>query len=162
MNASLIISIASAGAAAAAVIVSITAVISSNRVAATQMFLELRKSHNDVQSKMDLRYHDNNWNPLEDIDARKSLEKYWLCTLTEWYATVKLNGGKFKQLWNEFYVPAIAGGLRNKPLRIVLWEMLYGKPGSTFSGFRQEFGLTIEKIYKDAYHKELREDINNL
>jgi hypothetical protein len=110
---------------------------------------------------MDIRYHDNNWNPLEDNDARKSLEKYWLCTLTEWYATVKLNGGKFEKLWDEFYVPAIVGGLRNKPLCIVLWEMLYGNPGSTFSGFRQEFGSTIETIYKNAFHKELREDINN-
>ncbi|NLD25860.1 MAG: hypothetical protein GX661_00715 [Acholeplasmataceae bacterium] len=158
MDVSLIISLVAAAAGVAAVIVAAIALTSSNSVARTQIFLDLRKAHNEVQSKMDDRYHDNEWNPLENEVGRKSIEKYWLHTLSEWYATKKLNKGKFDDLWHEYYVPAIASGLRNKPIRIVLWNMLYGKPGSTFSGFRKEFGQTIEEIYRATYHKELKDD----
>lgn len=158
-NLTLAISIASGLAAIAAVIVSVIALSSTNRVAETQIFLELRKAHNEVHGQMDIRYHDNNWDPTADPNAMKTLEKYWLHTLTEWYSTKILNKGKFRNLWNDYYSRAIAGGLRNKPLRIVLWNMLYGKPGSTFSGYREEFGKTIETIYKQTFHKDLKDDI---
>ncbi len=159
INASILISIIGAGVSLTAVMVSIVALVATNKVAATQLFLSLRNSHDEIHSKMDSRYHDDNWNPLEEKDACKTIEKIWLHTFSEWFATVKLNKGNFKSLWTDYYKPAIAGGLRNKPLRIVLCNMLDGKPGSSFSGFRDEFGATIEELYRDTYKKELKEDI---
>jgi hypothetical protein len=108
---------------------------------------------------MDARYHDASWDPRTDPEALRTLERYWLHTLTEWYTTTRLNHGAFSEVWNEFFEKAVAGGMRNRPLLVTLWELMYGRPGSTFSGFRKEFGDTIEAIYKKTYHKELRDSV---
>jgi hypothetical protein len=145
--------------AIAAAIIAALALNRAKQIARTQLFVDLRRSHAETQAKMDSRYHDDNWDPRSEPDAMRTLQRYWLHTVTEWFATTKLNSGDYSDIWESFYIHAIAGGLRNKPLRIALWEMLYGQPGSSFSGFRQEFGITIESIYKKTYSKELRDSI---
>lgn len=146
------------GAIAAAIIAGF-ALGRATQIARTQLFIDLRRSHSEVHARMDARYHDDNWDPRSDQHALRTLQSYWLHTITEWLATTKLNSGKYSDVWNEFYVPAVTGALRNKPLRIALWDMLYGTPGSSFSGFRKEFATTIEAIYKEEYNRELRDSI---
>ena len=155
----LAIAICSAIASIATVIVAALALNRTTQIARTHLFVDLRRSHAETYAKMDPRYRDAKWDPRKDPEAMRTLERYWLHTLTEWFATQKLNAGAFSDVWKDFYEKAIAGGLRNKPLRISLWEMLYGQPGSTFSGFRQEFGTTIESLYKREYKQELRDSI---
>ncbi len=146
--------------ALAATIVAVFALNRASQISRTQLFLDLRRSHAEAQAKMDPRYHDESWDPRKDADGMRSLERYWLHALTEWYTTTKLNGGKDKHVWTGFYVPALVGGLRNKPLRIALWEMLYGSPGSSFAGFRKEFGDAIESIYKSQYKMDFRDSLS--
>ncbi len=145
--------------AIAAPVIAALAFNRAKQIARTQLFVDLRRSHAEMQANMDARYHDAAWDPRAEPDAMRTLQRYWLHTVTEWFATTRLNKGNYSDIWDTFYVPAITGGLRNKPLRIALWEMLYGQPGSSFSGFRKEFGEAIEAIYKKEYHKELRDSI---
>lgn len=156
---SLIVACASAVASIAAVIVSYLALAKTKQIAATSLFVELRRAHSEVHSKMDPRYHDGSWDPRADPEAMRTLERYWLQTLTEWYTTTRLNQGAFDNVWHEFFEKAVAGGMRNRPLLVALWQLMYGKPGSTFSGFRTEFGNEIEAIYKRTYNKELRDSV---
>lgn len=156
---SLVVACASATASIAAVVVSYLALIKTKQIAATSLFIELRRAHSEIHAKMDPRYHEESWDPRSDSEAMRTLERYWLQTLTEWYTTTRLNGGAFSGVWSEFFEKAVAGGMRNRPLLIALWELMYGRPGSSFSGFRKEFGDSIEAIYKKTYHKELRDSI---
>ena len=145
--------------ALAAVIMAYLAWKTSEEVAAVQIFLDLRKSYSEVLGQMDSRYHDGTWDPRAETNrsAMRTLEKYWLHTFTEWFATTKLNKGKFSYLWQDFYQKAILGGLRNEPLRITLCEMLYGgNRESTFSGRSEEFGAEMERLYVSGFGKELR------
>src|SRR5207244_21630 len=103
-----------------AVILAFFAWQTAEQVARVQIFLDLRKSHAEVQARMDPRYHEKGWDPTTDRDAMRTLERYWLHTFTEWFATTRLNSGKFRDVWNDFYAKAILGGLRNQPLRITL------------------------------------------
>lgn len=150
--------------ALAAVIMAYLAWRTAEEVAAVQIFLDLRKSYSEVLGQMDGRYHDGTWDPRTETDrmAMRTLEKYWLHTFTEWFATTKLNKGKFSYLWQDFYQKAILGGLRNEPLRITLCEMLYGSRDSTFSGRSDEFGTEMERLYVSGFGKELRDGIQVL
>lgn len=146
------ISIAALGTAAAiaAVIMAYLAWRTSEQVAAVQLFLELRQYHAQVQSRMDPRYHDPSWEPGSDAAAMKTLEQYWLHTFTEWYATNRLNRGKFRNIWQDFFARAVTGGLRNVPLRKALCQM-----DSTFSGHRRQFLEEISSLCYDAYGERL-------
>lgn len=155
----LIVAFCSAISSIAAVIVSALALIRTKQIAKTNLFVELRKSHAEVHAQMDPRYHDASWDLRTEPAALRTLERYWLQTFTEWYATTLLNKGAFADVWDEFLARAVAGGMRNRPLLIALWGMMYGQPGSSFSGFRKEFGDAIESIYKKHHHKELRDSI---
>jgi hypothetical protein len=158
-NLTIIVAAISAIGAIVAAIVAVMALNRMTEIARAQLFVDLRRSHAETQAKMDVRYHDETWDPRIDPEAMGTLQRYWLHTTTEWFATTRLNEGRYSDIWNSFYIPAITGGLRNKPLRIALWEMLYGKPGSSFSGFRKQFGATIEEIYKGEYHQEFRDSL---
>jgi hypothetical protein len=137
-------------AAIAAVSMAYFAWRTSEQVAAVQLFLELRQYHAQVQSRMDSRYHDPSWEPSSDAAAMKTLEQYWLHTFTEWYATTRLNKGKFNYIWRDFFEKAVVGGLRNAPLRKALCQM-----DSTFSGHRKQFLEEISSLCYSAYNERL-------
>ena len=44
---------------------------------------------------------------------------YWHHTFDEWYVTNHLNHKHMKELWDEFYAPAILSGMRHEGLRVV-------------------------------------------
>jgi hypothetical protein len=141
--------------AVAGAFVAVLALKTANQVASTNMFLELRRSYLEIQAGLDPQYREENWEPRDHPEAMRSLEKYWLHTFTEWFATTRLNKsklawlfiGRLAWLWKEFYSKAIVGGLRNEPLRITLCDMLYGDPGSGFSGLKEDFMKEMESLY---------------
>jgi hypothetical protein len=142
--------------AAAGAFVAALALTTANHVASTNMFLELRRSYLETEEKLDPRFRDKGWNPRDDPEAMRTLEKYWLHTFTEWFATTRLNKtwlgwpfkGRLDWLWKQFYSKAIVGALRNEPLRFTLGDMLYGDPGSTFSGLKEDFKKEMESLYQ--------------
>ncbi|HSS76708.1 MAG TPA: hypothetical protein VLV54_08170 [Thermoanaerobaculia bacterium] len=159
----LAIIIAAAGSigALAAVIMAYLAWSTAEDVARVQVFLDLRKSYFTIFAQMDKRFHDSSWDPRAETDrtAMQTLEQYWLHAFTEWFVTTKLNKGKFSDIWREFYKKAILGGLRNKPLRITICEMLYGSRSTTFSGRHEEFAAVIERLYVSEFGNKLCEGI---
>ena len=155
---------------------------SAKDVAAAQLFLDLRKSYEEVLGDLPAEVHMPDWDPRDTKDADAAAERrkgeslqkvqaYWTIAFTEWFATQELRSakgkiplltkrkGSFSFLWEGFYRGAIAGGLRNEPLRRVLCEMLYGYPGSTFSGYRETFAKAIDSLYTQRYNEPLREGV---
>lgn len=122
----------------------------SSDIVKTQIFMELRKSYLEVLSRIDHRYINHDWDPRsESPDIIIPLRDYWYQTFNEWYVTNKLNNTKYVDLWNNFYERAVAGGLKNRPLRIIGCELFNG--GSSFSGFKNEFKREIKRIYEKEY-----------
>lgn len=120
----------------------------SDDIVRTQIFMELRKSYLEVLSRLDARYHDEDWDPRnEEQKYQNPLKDYWYQTFNEWYVTNILNEGKYKSLWTDFYAKAVIGGLRNKPIRIIGCDLFNG--ASTFSGYKQQFKTEIKRIYHE-------------
>ncbi len=153
-----------------AAIVALSALRTAKQVARTQLFLELRRSHGEIQAKMDRNYHIDGWEPTPE--ERKTLEPYWLQTCTEWFAITQLNKSWFfwrigrlgewlpgPWLWKGFYRKAIDGALKHKPLRDTLYYMLSGEkgdePGSTFSGQAEAFEKEIWNLMSSDQRSEM-------
>jgi hypothetical protein len=122
-----------------------------------QLFLTLRDRHSDVQKDMPKGphpandYHDPKWwpNPNEEKDKKdfESIERYWYQTFDEWITTKKMHPFWFKPLWTKFYKEAIYKGLRNRPIRRVLYVMIKNRR-SSFSGLDEELVTDMEALYK--------------
>lgn len=116
------------------------------------IFLSLRSHYGDFYSRLhagieDLQYWDEltlpkSWNAYSE--KQKLLAKeYWIISFNEWFVARKFASGSDISLWEEFYGPAIASGLRHYVLRRGLEEQVK----SRYSFGRDEH-LFIRDIYK--------------
>ena len=71
---------------------------------------------------------------------------YWHHTFDEWYVTNHLNHKHMKELWDEFYAPAILSGMRHEGLRVVLFSMIEAE--DEFGEYRRSFGDAIKRLWK--------------
>ena len=119
-----------------------------------QLFLTLRDRHEKIHKEMPKGpppandYHDPKWwpDPKEKGDF-ENIEHYWYQTFDEWFTTKKMHPLWFKPLWTKFYKEATYKGLRNRPIRRVLYVMIKNRR-SSFSGLDKEFVTDMEALYK--------------
>lgn len=139
----------------AAFVLSCIALFTTASVARAQFYLELRKRFDEVNKKLPRRppgpndYHDTDWRPTPEKDTEdfKSIERYWYHTFDEWFTTKVLPRWPFRRMWTVFFERAIFEGLKNTPIRHVLYCMIVAKHTS-FSGHSKEFLDDMAAVYK--------------
>jgi hypothetical protein len=141
---------AETAAAIAATVVALAAFLLSWRsdrraqlLARTQMFLELRTTFLDVYQR--LPSFDK---PASDYtsEEKAAVLAYWHHAFDEWYVTNHLDPKHMKDLWNEFYAPAILAGMRHEGLREVLFDMIDSE--DELGEYRRSFGNAMKKLWE--------------
>ncbi len=142
--------------AMAAFILSCAALYTTASVARAQLYLELRKRFAEINNQLPRKppgpkdYHDQTWRPDpgndEDKEAFSKIERYWYHTFDDWFTTRVLPRWPFRRLWKAFYRRAIFEGLKNVPIRYVLYRMLRDNRTS-FSGRSKQFEQDLTALY---------------
>jgi len=149
--------------ATAAFILSCIALYTTASVARAQLYLELRNRFTEINNQLPRKppgpkdYHDKTWHPKPDKDEDKEafakLERYWYHTFDEWLTTKVLPPWPFRRLWDVFFERAAFEGLKNVPIRYVLYRMIRDNRTS-FSGHSKQFEQDLTALYKDCRRKD--------
>ena len=136
-----------------AIFLSIFALFTTASVARTQVHLELRKRFAEINNQIprgEKDYHDDKWWPNAKDDPKnfELIEKYWFHTFDEWFITTKLDHWRFNRLWKVFHKRAVYEGLKNVPIRYVLFYITNIKRTS-FSGLGEEFLSDMSELYRE-------------
>src|SRR5262245_43696849 len=107
------------------------------------MFLELRTRFREIFQR--LPPFDK---PSSSYTRKEKLAVlcYWHQTFDEWYVTNHLSQKHMKELWDEFYVPAVLAGMNHQGLRDVLFSMIEEQEG--FGEYRRSFGEAMKKLWE--------------
>ncbi len=148
--------------ATAAFILSCIALYTTASVARAQLYLELRRRFAEINNQLPRRppgpkdYHDQTWHPEpdkdEDKEAFSKIEKYWYNAFDEWFTTKIIHPWPFRRLWKVFFKRAIFEGLKNDPIRYVLYRMIKDSRTS-FSGRSKQFAEDLTALYSH-YRRE--------
>ena len=139
--------------ALAAFVLSWRALSTTANVARAQLYLELRKRFVEINDQLpreiEKDYHTPQWHPTlkEDPTDFSKLEKYWYHAFDEWFTIKMLHPRGFHKLWTLFFERAVFEGLKNVPIRYVLYRMVEDNRTS-FSGRRKEFVQDLTAVYK--------------
>ena len=135
--------IASGAIALAAFFLSWRADQRAKALARTQMFLELRTRFLEVFRRLPaLDKAASEYTPEE----KKAVLAYWHHTFDEWYVTNRLSHKYLKELWNDFYAPAVLAGMRHPGLRAVLFDMI--DTDEQFGEYRRTFGDAMKSLWQ--------------
>lgn len=159
-NVQSIVSIVGVVLALIAVIVAAWSLKTNSDVVKAQLYLELRNRFADVNRQLPRDaseiilpeqhkdYHNEQWtpHPNRDKDEFEAIETYWYHTFDEWFTVKRMNHGIYVRLWHSFFERAIFEGLKNRPLRYVLYYLM-NTDRTSFSGKKTEFGSDLTKIY---------------
>ncbi len=143
MNVEVGIAAASAAVALAAFFLSWRADARAAALARTQMFLELRTRFLEVFQQ--LPPFDK---PASDYtpEEKAAVLAYWHHTFDEWYVTNRLNHKHMKELWDDFYIPAVLAGMRHPGLREVLFQMIEAE--DEFGEYHRSFGDAMRTLWE--------------
>jgi len=153
--------VAAAVIALAAFFLSCIALFTSASVARAQLYLELRKLFSEINDELprlttpgSKDYHDAKWRPTPESDPTDFLkiEKYWYRTFDQWFVTKILHPWPFQRLWTVFFERAVFEGLKNVPIRYVLYYMVSKESRTSFSGRGEEFVEDLTAVYKKYNH----------
>ena len=137
--------VASAAVALAAFFLSWRSDARAKVLARTQMFLELRTRFLEVFQRLPpFDKPSSSYTPEEKLVVLS----YWHHAFDEWYVTNRLSHKHMKELWNEFYAPAVLAGMRHQGLRDVLFNMIEEQEG--FGEYRRSFGEAMKKLWDQA------------
>jgi len=121
----------------------------------TQLFLSLRDRYLKIRLSIPSSVYKKNYVINYSDDSWLHVEQYWYNAFDEWYATSNLNGGKFKDLWFDYFGPAIKFSLKYPAMVKVLDSMLEGRV--SFGGQRENFKSALQALYKEL-DENLRAD----
>jgi hypothetical protein len=112
-------------------------------LARTQMFLELRTRFLEVFRRLPpFDKASSEYTP----DERTAVLTYWHHTFDEWYVTNRLSHRYLKELWDDFFTPAVLAGMKHAGMRAVLFDMIdtEGESGE----YRRSFGDAMKKLWQ--------------
>lgn len=135
-----------------AFVVSCIALWTTASVARAQLYLELRGRFAEINRDLprgDPDYHDPTWRPTPTSHPEqfRHIEAYWYHAFDEWFTTKVLHPWRFKRLWQVFFERAILEGLKNVPIRYVLYHLMKNNLTS-FSGRKDEFRTDLAAAYR--------------
>ena len=149
--------------AAAGFILSCAALYTTASVARAQLYLELRKRFTEINNLLPRNppgpkdYHDKTWHPQPDKEEDKKafsiMERYWYHAFDEWFTTTIIHRWPFRRLWKAFFKRAIFEGLKNVPIRYVLYRMIKD-PRTSFSGRSKQFEDDLAALYRHYRREE--------
>jgi hypothetical protein len=142
--------VASAAVALAAFFLSWRSDARARVLARTQMFLELRTRFLEVFQRLPpFDKPSSSYTPEEKLVVLS----YWHHAFDEWYVTNRLSHKDMKELWDEFYAPAVLAGMEHQGFRDVLFNMIDEQEG--FGEYRRSFGKAMKKLWES---REIRSD----
>ena len=128
----------------------------SDGVERAQLYLSLRDRYLEIRRRVPDAAFTKEWDLEKNPKSKVELEQYWYNAFDEWYSTNKLNGGRHKVLWSDYFGPAITFTLKFPGPVEVLEDMILGSV--SFGTYRKEFsGIIVEmnkSLEKDDRAKE--------
>jgi hypothetical protein len=116
----------------------------SIRVTKSHLFLELRRQYDTVRNRLPDAFRKKGWHDLTD-EERRSMDDYWFHSFYEWYASNILFGGQHRDLWREFYRPAVVAGLRHRCMREAFRDL---HQRTEFSGYKDRYFGDLDAAYR--------------
>ncbi|WP_372740175.1 hypothetical protein [Neptunomonas sp.] len=110
------------------------------------LFLSLRDRYLATRLQIPARVYSKNLIIHDTDPAWPLIQHYWYNTFDEWYATNKLNDGKFLDLWCSYFGPATQSTLQFPAMVDVLESMLNG--AVSFGSERDSFENAIRALYE--------------
>ena len=131
-----------------AILISLVTYFRNKTIVKAQVFIELRYRFIEIYDKLPENYKSETWLPKKDTKEWSIIQEYWYHVFNEWFITNKVDRWQLHSLWRKYYKNAIYSGLRNRPLRYVLNQMIADE--SSFAGYCTKFEKVLEKIWTNS------------
>lgn len=153
--------LASASAAWVGFVVAVLSYFRARHEGKAKLYLDLRSRYLEIRRHVPDLYF-NVTGDINESDANwVFIEQYWYQAFDEWFTTNKLNNGKYKDLWNTYFSPAIQSTLKYRPMRKVVWRMTKGHV--SFGIYGEEFRAILDELWRglDKDHKNLSDNFDS-
>jgi len=107
---------------------------------------DLQQQYNEIRSRMDMRYRDEEWAPPKDDQSIwVPFVQYWYFCFHEYEVTAKSPRRVYRRLWENKLRERVKAGLSHRPLRYILYNII--QSGSMSDGYADDFIAEMKKIY---------------
>ncbi len=142
---SLMISVLALAAAALATIISYKVYQRAKEVTLVNVYLRLRERFDEIHDDLPPEYIKSDFCVKPDTPEWNNIRRYWFHVFDEWVITHKLNKGRFKSLWDDYYSHGIREVLDYPAMRTVIDKM---RCHELFVAFHEEFVKILEELKK--------------
>jgi hypothetical protein len=126
---------------------------SNERIVRVNTYMVLRQDFKEVISDIPGDFMDEDSSaPPQDSKDWKRIQDYWYHAFDEWYITTQLDP-TLQALWDTRYKDIITSMLEKNAFRKVLCYLI--KKKFPENDIMKEYGLVLQEIYKQEFHKTL-------